>query len=149
MKALSIRQPWAACIAAGHKDVENRTWGHSHRGLVAIHASATVDPDALLDPDTASLIREATRDLGSGYRSGGAILAVARIEDVHPYSPYNPGCCYSRWAERHAGVWHWVLAEVRRLDAPIPAKGRLLLWETDADLTGQITAQLQLSGGLR
>ncbi|HDR9153839.1 TPA: ASCH domain-containing protein [Burkholderia vietnamiensis] len=39
MKALSIRQPWAWLIAAGHKDIENRTWRTSYRGQLLIHAS--------------------------------------------------------------------------------------------------------------
>ena len=40
MKCLSIRQPWAWLIAAGHKDIENRTWKTSFRGECLIHASA-------------------------------------------------------------------------------------------------------------
>ncbi|WBF05198.1 ASCH_ASC-1 domain containing protein [Burkholderia phage CSP3] len=39
MKALSIRQPWAWLVAAGHKDIENRTWRTSYRGPLLIHAS--------------------------------------------------------------------------------------------------------------
>ena len=38
LPALSIRQPWAELIVRGHKDVENRTWRHSYRGPVLIHA---------------------------------------------------------------------------------------------------------------
>jgi hypothetical protein len=38
MKALSIRQPWASLIVAGHKDVENRTWSTRYRGPLLIHA---------------------------------------------------------------------------------------------------------------
>lgn len=38
MKALSICQPWAWLILHAGKDVENRTWRTSHRGVVLIHA---------------------------------------------------------------------------------------------------------------
>src|SRR3954452_3561016 len=38
MKALTIRQPWAALIMAGSKDVENRVRPTSFRGRLAIHA---------------------------------------------------------------------------------------------------------------
>ncbi len=38
---LSIRQPWAWLIAAGHKDIENRTWRTNYRGRILIHASKT------------------------------------------------------------------------------------------------------------
>lgn len=40
MKALAIRQPWAWCIVAGGKDIENRDWLTHYRGTVLIHASA-------------------------------------------------------------------------------------------------------------
>ena len=36
---LSVRQPWAWLIAAGWKNVENRTWPTKVRGPVLIHAS--------------------------------------------------------------------------------------------------------------
>jgi len=32
MKAISIRQPWATMIAAGIKNVENRSWPSIYRG---------------------------------------------------------------------------------------------------------------------
>lgn len=42
--ALTIKQPWAALIIAGIKDVENRSWTTPHRGLLLIHAGITDDP---------------------------------------------------------------------------------------------------------
>lgn len=38
MKALSILQPWAWLITAGHKDIENRRWWTNYRGPFLIHA---------------------------------------------------------------------------------------------------------------
>lgn len=38
MKALSILQPWAWLIVAGHKPVENRRWFTHYRGPVLVHA---------------------------------------------------------------------------------------------------------------
>ncbi len=49
MKALSIRQPWAALIVNGHKDIENRDWRTHFRGLVLIHAGLKTDAAALAD----------------------------------------------------------------------------------------------------
>ena len=43
MKTLSIRQPWAWLIAAGHKDIENRPRRTNLRGPILIHASLTID----------------------------------------------------------------------------------------------------------
>jgi hypothetical protein len=43
MKIISIRQPWAALIVHGFKDVENRTWPTRYRGPVLVHASLRPD----------------------------------------------------------------------------------------------------------
>jgi hypothetical protein len=39
LRALSVAQPWAECIVAYGKNVENRGWDTSKRGYVAIHSS--------------------------------------------------------------------------------------------------------------
>lgn len=46
MKAISIKQPWAAAIIYGGKDIENRNWKTKFRGRVYIHASMSVDKNA-------------------------------------------------------------------------------------------------------
>ncbi len=63
MKALSIMQPWAWLIVAGHKDIENRTWSTRFRGRVLIHAGKRVDGDAR-DWDWPDIERPAAFDLG-------------------------------------------------------------------------------------
>jgi hypothetical protein len=40
MRGLSIRQPWAHLIVHGVKDIENRTWATTRRGVFLIHASS-------------------------------------------------------------------------------------------------------------
>ena len=42
MKALTIRQPWAWAIVAGHKPFENRSWQTAHRGPLLIHAAKKI-----------------------------------------------------------------------------------------------------------
>ena len=42
VKALSVSRPWASMFALG-KDVENRSWGTAHRGLLVIHAAKSFD----------------------------------------------------------------------------------------------------------
>jgi hypothetical protein len=41
--ALSIKQPWAALIVAGHKTIEVRKWATAVRGRVFIHAAGSPD----------------------------------------------------------------------------------------------------------
>ena len=37
LKCLAINPPYAELIMSGQKDVENRTWATSHRGLLAVY----------------------------------------------------------------------------------------------------------------
>ncbi len=43
MKALSIKQPWAAAIATGLKTIETRTWKTKYRGPILIVAGRSCD----------------------------------------------------------------------------------------------------------
>lgn len=43
MKALSIQQPWAWLIVNGYKDIENRSWYTSFRGMALVHAGKKFD----------------------------------------------------------------------------------------------------------
>lgn len=53
MKALSVKQPWAALIASGEKPYEVRTWRTDYRGPLVIcafthiakHGRWTITPD--------------------------------------------------------------------------------------------------------
>jgi hypothetical protein len=109
VRALTIRQPWAALIAHGTKRVENRTWGTAWRGTLLIHAAKSADPypDGVVRVD------------GTEVRS--SIVAVATLADIHVCD----GEC-SPWAE--AGRHHWVLSDVRPVADPVSCKGALGLW---------------------
>ena len=128
MRALTIKQPWAAAITHGKKRCENRTWATKYRGALLIHAGATVDRHAILPFGKNS-------ELPAWGVTRSAIVAVAELVDVHP------GCdCCRPWGEPH--VYHWQLDDVRPLPEPVPCKGRLGLWTPDADLTQAVNYQL-------
>lgn len=57
LRAISVKQPWAALLVAGVKTVEVRTWATRTRGPVLIHAARTVDrrPDGWRLIDTPEL----------------------------------------------------------------------------------------------
>lgn len=98
MKIISIRQPWAALIVHGIKDVENRKWATRYRGPVLIHSS--LRPDAIA-PD------EIERRFGvspPAEQPLGGVVGVADLVDcVRPHS--------SRWyAQAHHA---FVLANAR------------------------------------
>ena len=139
MKALTVQQPWAECIAVGAKLVENRSRPLSYRGPLAIHAGlrwsdrgarddlvvrTLIGPDAL-----GPLTKPVAHDFGIHC---GLVLAVGQLVDCHPAA----GCCKPWGEESYDGklVHHLVLEEIRRIE-PVPASGRLGLW--DVTLAGE------------
>lgn len=154
IRALSIRQPWAWAIAIGEKPVENRTWETGYRGLLAIHASMTVDRAGLDDP----LILQAICDRGFTIEDEpskqGAVIAVAELYGCHrsPDSDGLSGCRQSQRSFRLCSDWardgqfHWRLSGVRPLAESVPCKGRLGLWRLPEDVEKAVRAQLEVSG---
>lgn len=79
MKALSIMQPWAWLIAAGHKDIENRSWPTRFRGPVLLHAGKRFDPN-YLDEGPAVLWEWPDIEQPDDFHTGG-IIGEAEIVD--------------------------------------------------------------------
>jgi len=115
LRALTVKQPHAWAIAAGLKDVENRSWRFwlPLGTTIAIHAGLKDDPDGLAVPVT-----ETPDDLVRG-----ALVALVDVVDCITDSP-------SPWAS--PGQWHWVLANVRRLPEPIPMRGAMWLFRVSS-----------------
>lgn len=116
MKALTVQQPWAWAIAAGHKTVENRTQLWKHRGPLAIHAGARISHRGVASP----LIRAAARSdlealgvdlegrdvipwdlIGLDADHRGAIIAVVTLVGAHRATDCatTDGTLCSEWAE--------------------------------------------------
>ncbi|WFU44107.1 ASCH domain-containing protein [Bradyrhizobium sp. CB82] len=128
MKIISIRQPWAALIITGGKDVEtgavelkdveNRSWATNYRGPVLIHASQR--PDAIR-PD--KIERRFGVRLTDEQQLGGVIGITEIVDCVRPHP--------SRWyAPEH---FAFVLANSR----PLPFvrwKGALSLRDAPPEL---------------
>lgn len=119
MRALTIRQPWAWAILAGHKTVENRSWLTNFRGRFLVHAGRMDDESSvesfveifrkqkIIIPDLATL---PTR----------AIIGSVNLTNCLP-------------AERVPGPWSFgpfcfVLRDPVSLD-PISCSGRLFFWK--------------------
>ena len=132
MMALTIHQPWAWAIAAGHKRVENRNWTRRYRGPLAIHASVRWDADG--EHVVPGLVLPPKWWTEPGVLPRGAFVAVAELVDVcaetvntmrrAPLGEVWCGC--GPWAV--PGLYHWKLTGVRALDAPVPCRGAQGLW---------------------
>ncbi len=114
MKALSIRQPWAWAIMAGHKKVENRSWSTLHRGPLLIHAAKAIDLAGF----------RLCRELGIQVPEQlplGAILGQVELYDVVESLD-------SPW---FVGPMGFLVRDPRPLAEPLPWTGRLGLFEVE------------------
>jgi hypothetical protein len=122
MQVLSVRQPWAWAIARGHKDVENRTWDTTYRGILAIHGSLRMDHDSLKNP----LLRDVGWDPADPMAATGGIVAIVSLDGICTTSKAGHPCDCGPWAE--AGACHWQLSNPRPLPEPIMTLGQPGLW---------------------
>lgn len=130
IRGLTLWQPMAWAIAAGHKRIENRPWA-PWRGVthLAIHAGATYHrPHAEQITEHFGIEVPARRDLVFG-----AILCVVRLNGfVHEDDDIDQPEHDDPW---FSGPFGWKLSDVQRLETPIPRKGMQGLWRlTDDDL---------------
>jgi hypothetical protein len=147
VKALTLTQPWATLVAIGAKRVETRSWEHSHRGPVAIHAAKGM-PRYAIDAFLSTPFYNETL-VPAGYTSTsdlprGCIVAVARVAQIVPTERWidyaaqlTPGGAECAFGDYSLGRFMWFLEDVRELAMPIPAVGRLGLWDwPDHELRG-------------
>lgn len=132
MKALSIRQPFAALIAAGVKQFEIRTWATNYRGPLLICAAqqahalfvcySFISEKLELDNHTAP---RHYRVPGHYFKPDGVALAVVDLVDVRPFlqEDESRACC-----DHGPGLYAWDLRNPRPVDQE-PIAGRLGLFE--------------------
>jgi len=132
VKALTLTQPWASLVAAGDKSVETRSWSTRYRGPLAIHAARGRPTSAYFD--TQRHLAQLYMGVDVDALPTGAVVAVCVLR-----------CCLSvdnssvrsllraRPLEEPLGDygpqrWAWLLADIHRLERPIPAVGHQRLW---------------------
>lgn len=140
MKAITIRQPWAASIFTlspihperGLKNIENRTWRTAHRGPLAIHASQKLAEGFTEGdiPKYRNVTPHGARDHRAWTR--GAVIGVVDLVGICNPNEHEP-CRFAEWA-MWEGYHHWLLDRPRLLDTPIPLSGKPGLFDVDLDL---------------
>lgn len=118
MKALSLTQPWASLIAAGHKRYETRSWSTAYRGPIAIHAAKSIDRGACY---------EFGRWLDSPALPRGAVIAIALLSLVERTDHAIVGSQERQFGDFSPGRFAWRLIDVRAIE-PQPALGHLGIW---------------------
>lgn len=131
MKALSVKQPWASLIACGAKRYETRSWATPHRGPLAIHASTRFPRGGGAWLDDAVLMGALVQLGPPSAWPLGSVVAVAVLVECVPTVPLTDGLERLELAcgDFAPGRWAWHLEQVHPLPAPVPARGRLGLWE--------------------
>lgn len=143
MKVLSILQPWASLIVMGPKRIETRSWATKYRGPLLIHASTGKKREGrelLEDPRWCNPCDEGFYDLPFG-----AIIGQVNLVDVIPTSHiiFNMGrekaagiaAPYEEaFGDYSPGRYGWLLSDPVVFDKPIPAKGKLGLWDHKGDI---------------
>lgn len=135
LKAISIRQPWIDLILKGHKTIELRGWDLSHRGPLALHASKKIDYHA-----ARYFGYEKPWELPSG-----AILAVAEVNRTIELSEANFGDHLDGHLQilpANGITYGIVLEQVRPLDKPVPARGRLSTFTLTSVTADKVLVQI-------
>lgn len=144
MKAITIRQPWATLVAIGEKRFETRSWRTDYRGEIAIQAGKKVDVKICRQEPYRSILQK------HGYTAEGlplgAVIAVGRLEQCYNVKADSgtaailgedaelvDGAEYI-FGDFSAGRYAWEMTDMRLLEEPVSAVGRLGLWNFDHPL---------------
>ena len=125
---ITIRQPWAALIVSGHKDIENRDWrlpDKFRNCTVLIHSSAK----PAFDPHAAQLemvARGWPMEILHPTTLCGCIIGAVQFTGCLASSTDNAP---SEWADQGSKFW-WRIGKVLPLP-PVPAIGKLKFWQFD------------------
>lgn len=146
VKVISILQPWASLVAAGHKRIETRSWSTKYRGEILIHASAgkkkecrTIAMDFQQEFFDLQLPKYESLPLG-------AIIGKANLIDTFKMGAVwgmiqqNMKCSIGgniidfteqeiAFGDYYPGRYGWLLSDPVLFEKPIPAKGKLGIWE--------------------
>lgn len=124
MKVLSIKEPFATLIKDGVKIYETRSWRMNYRGEIYIHASLSLSKS--------ERVESANKYLKSEIKPG-FILCKCELVDCIPMTDEFIKYINKETSEYDYGLYSegryaWKLKVLEVLDEPIPAKGKLGIW---------------------
>ena len=124
MKVLSIKEPFATLIKDGVKIYETRSWRTNYRGEIYIHASLSLSKS--------ERVESANKYLKSEIKPG-FILCKCELVDCIPMTDEFIKYINKETSEYDYGLYFegryaWKLKVLEVLDDPIPAKGKLGIW---------------------
>lgn len=140
MMALTIWQPMAWAIAEGHKRIENRTWIRPRLigQLMAIHAGEKWHEEhaeqmrdllGLAVPTKVELVH-------------GAVIAVVTVRGFVHEDDTQANAKRYQASNFFSGPYGWILSKAKKLNKPVPCKGRQGLWTLPVGVCAEVEAQL-------
>lgn len=132
MQVLSVYQPHALLLVRGLRRIETRMWHTRHRGLLAIHAARREPPGAraLAEREPWMLLLQKLGMSQCSVWPRGAVLGTVelldcvRVEDLTDVSDLE-----LQLGDFRPGRWAWLLGDPHPWPKPIPARGRLGVFE--------------------
>lgn len=122
MKALTIKEPWASLIINKYKEYEFRSWKINYKGKILIHAGLTLEHDMVERFSCYNL------NYKMGYIIGEATLVdcIAVDDKFNNELRIKNPIVYAK--SNHIEDYAWKLENIKKYEKPIPAKGKLGLW---------------------
>jgi hypothetical protein len=157
MKVISILQPWASLIVLGHKRIETRSWNTKYRGELLIHASKSTEfvnlaahthfnecmPVMWCDVNGTDICYPIKEKIPLGCIIGKVNLVdVILFDAVRGMIDQNMAAYIGgrkvdfsekeiAFGDYSPGRFGWLLSDPVLFSNPIPAKGKLGIWNYD------------------
>lgn len=140
VKVISLIQPWAYLFAIGAKKFETRSWQTKYRGELYIHASAKVHFSDLELCRDSEHFRKYIPDHTNGILVQGAIIGKVTLIDIVKTETIRESLSVEERAfgDYRDGRYAWKCEGAILLPEPIPAKGKLSIWDFDMDDTEEL-----------
>lgn len=135
MSALTIHQPWAWAIVAGHKLVENRSWSPP---AAAVGEVLVIHAGRRFDVENESLVEQLVgTDCLPPHVDAGGIIGVAtldRVIDAQDGNCTDP-MLMDPW---FSGRFGWVLRDADQFPTPIECRGKQGLWKVPPEAAAKV-----------
>lgn len=128
MKVISLLEPWGSLIKENVKNIETRSWKTKYRGELYIHTSKRQLTKKNLEDYQEHLSLLKDTDFKYGY-----IIAKCKLVDcVYMTEEFikNVEKNHNEYisGEYAIGRYAWIFEDIEPLTNPIPAKGKLGIW---------------------
>ena len=131
---------WAWAIVHGFKRIENRSWGTSHRGPLAIHASRNRSRNVEAIEFLRSLAIVTPKGVAIDEMRGKVIGVCDLVDCFNLAELQRPSLLPCDMGRQEAasddfaeGPVCWVLENPRLLGEPLAVAGQMGLWDVDID----------------